>query len=95
MLVYDIAKHETFRNVEKWMKELRDRGDPNVVIMLVGNKSDKRHVRAVPTAEARAYAARNQLSFVETSALDSTNVEAAFAKLLTEIYRTVPTRQVP
>jgi len=49
----------------------------------------------VPTDEAKAYAERNQLSFIETSALDSTNVEAAFTNILTEIYRSVSTRQVP
>ena len=72
--------------------ELRDHADQNIVIMLVGNKSDLRHLRAVPTEEARAYAERNQLSFIETSALDSTNVEAAFTNILTEIYRSVSTR---
>jgi small GTP-binding protein len=73
---------------------LRDHADQNIVIMLVGNKSDLRHLRAVPTEEARAYAERNQLSFIETSALDSTNVEAAFTNSLTEIYRSVSTRFV-
>lgn len=63
--------------------------------MLVGNKSDLRHLRAVPTEEATAYAERNQLSFIETSALDSTNVEKAFTNILTEIYKSVSTRQVP
>lgn len=51
--------------------------------MLVGNKSDLRHLRAVPTDEARAFAERNELSFIETSALDSTNVETAFQNILT------------
>lgn len=54
--------------------------------MLVGNKSDLRHLRAVPTDEAKAYAEKNQLSFIETSALDSTNVEAAFTNILTEVF---------
>jgi small GTP-binding protein len=55
-LVYDIAKHLTYENVERWLKELRDHADSNIVIMLVGNKSDLRHLRAVPTDEARAFA---------------------------------------
>lgn len=55
--------------------------------MLVGNKSDLDHLRAVPTEEATAYAEQNQLSFIETSALDSTNVESVFENVLTEIYR--------
>ena len=56
LLVYDIAKHLTYENVERWLKELRDHADSNIVIMLVGNKCDLRHLRAVPTEEAKTYA---------------------------------------
>ncbi|GLD72150.1 SH2 domain-containing protein 7-like protein [Lates japonicus] len=94
LLVYDIAKHLTYENVERWLKELRDHADSNIVIMLVGNKSDLRHLRAVPTDEARAFAEKNGLSFLETSALDSTNVETAFQTILTEIYRIVSQKQM-
>ncbi|KRX52760.1 Ras-related protein Rab-11B [Trichinella sp. T9] len=93
LLVYDIAKHVTYENVERWLKELRDHADQNIVIMLVGNKSDLRHLRAVPSDEAKAYTEQNCLSFIETSALDSTNVEAAFTNILTEIYRNVTQRR--
>ena len=58
LLVYDIAKHLTYENVERWLKELRDHADNNIVIMLVGNKSDLRHLRAVPTDEAKAFSGR-------------------------------------
>lgn len=61
LLVYDIAKHLTYENVERWLKELRDHADSNIVIMLVGNKSDLRHLRAVPTDEARAFAGERLL----------------------------------
>lgn len=72
--------------------------DSNIVIMLVGNKSDLRHLRAVPTDEARNFAEHHSLSFIETSALDSTNVETAFHNILTgksflfdnRIYRSDP-----
>ena len=36
--MYDISKHVTFENVDRWLKELRDHAEPNIVIMLVGNK---------------------------------------------------------
>lgn len=85
LLVYDIAKQLTYQNVERWLSELRDHADQNIVIMLVGNKSDLRHLRAVPSDEARAFAEANNLSFIETSALDSTNVETAFENILTGI----------
>ncbi|XP_013931849.1 PREDICTED: ras-related protein Rab-11A-like [Thamnophis sirtalis] len=62
--------------------------------MLVGNKSDLRHLRAVPTDEAKSFAEKNGLSFIETSALDSTNVETAFHNSLAEIYRIVSQRQL-
>lgn len=83
LLVYDIAKHLTYENVERWLRELRDHADQNIVIMLVGNKSDLRHLRMVPTEESKSFAERNSLSFIETSALDSSNVEAAFQNILT------------
>jgi uncharacterized membrane protein len=56
LVVYDIAKHLTFENVDRWLKELRDHADANIVVMLVGNKSDLRHLRAVPADQARAFA---------------------------------------
>jgi len=86
LLVYDISKHPTFENVERWLKELRDHADANTVIMLVGNKSDLRHLRAVSTEEAMAFAEKHNLAFIETSALDATGVDTAFQRILTEIY---------
>jgi len=56
LIVYDIAKHLTFENVERWLKELKDHADNNIVIMLIGNKTDLRHLRAVSTDEAKAFA---------------------------------------
>lgn len=59
LLVYDIAKHATYVNVTRWLKELRDHADSNIVIMLVGNKSDLKHLRAVPTDEAKAFSSES------------------------------------
>ncbi|KAH8824584.1 GTPase [Flagelloscypha sp. PMI_526] len=92
LLVYDIAKHGTYQNVVRWLKELRDHADSNIVIMLVGNKSDLKHLRAVSTDDATAFAQENSLSFIETSALDASNVEAAFQNILTEIYHIVSSK---
>lgn len=71
------------------MKELRDHADSNIVIMLVGNKSDLRHLRSVQTEDAKAFCEKEGLSFIETSALEATNVEQAFQRILTEIYHIV------
>lgn len=77
----------TFISVERWLKELRDHSDENIFIMLVGNKSDLRHLRAVSTESAKQYAMENNLAFIETSALDSTNIEFAFQSILTGKHR--------
>ena len=94
LLVYDIAKHLTYENVEQLQKELRDDTDSSIIIMLVGNESDLHHLRAVPADEAKAFAEENGLSFIETSALDPTNVEVGFQTILTEIYCIVSQKQM-
>jgi len=92
LLVYDITKHKTFESLDRWIKELRDHADANAMIIIVGNKSDLRHLRTVSSEEAAAYAEKHNCCFIETSALDSTNVEEAFEQILTEIYRSMSQR---
>lgn len=89
LLVYDVTKPTTFENVSRWLKELRDHADANIVIMLIGNKTDLKHLRAVATEDAQSYAEKEGLSFIETSALEATNVEKAFHTILSEIYRII------
>uniref|UniRef100_A0A8R7QC70 Ras-related protein RABA1f n=1 Tax=Triticum urartu TaxID=4572 RepID=A0A8R7QC70_TRIUA len=89
LVVYDVTRHVTFENVERWLKELRDHTDANIVIMLVGNKADLRHLRAVSVEDAKAFAERESTFFMETSALEAMNVENAFTEVLTQIYRVV------
>jgi len=94
LLVYDITKHVSFENTERWLKELRDHADPKIVVMLVGNKSDLEDERAVQTEEARTFCEQNSLSFIETSAKAGTNVEDAFKNILFEIYNIVSRRNM-
>ncbi|KAF2307807.1 hypothetical protein GH714_032023 [Hevea brasiliensis] len=46
-------------------------------------------LRAVPVEDAQEFAQRENLFFMETSALEATNVETAFLTVLTEIYRVI------
>ncbi|PHT38706.1 Ras-related protein RABA1d [Capsicum baccatum] len=70
LLVYDVTQHSTFENVDRWLKELRDHTDPSIVVMLV----------------SKSFAEKESLYFMETSALESTNVDNAFVEVLTRIY---------
>jgi Ras-related protein Rab-11A len=87
MLVYDMTKRQSFDHMARWLEELRGHADKNIVIMLIGNKCDLSSLRAVPTEDAEEFAQRENLFFMETSALESTNVETCFLTILTEIYR--------
>jgi GTPase SAR1 family protein len=58
MLVYDITKHETFKNLPGWLEEIRKHASPNITITLVGNKLDLSENRDVSIAEAREFAGK-------------------------------------
>jgi len=89
MLVYDMTKRQSFDHMARWLEELRGHADTNIVIMIIGNKCDLGTLKAVPTEDAQEFAQRENLFFMETSALESTNVETAFLTILTEIYRLI------
>ncbi|KAJ6363740.1 hypothetical protein OIU77_029502 [Salix suchowensis] len=86
LLVYDISRRQTFDSIGRWLNELQTHSDMNVVTILVGNKSDLKDAREVPTAEGKVLAETQGLFFMETSALDSSNVAAAFQTVVKEIY---------
>ena len=87
LLVYDISSYRTFESIEeKWSRELLENADQNIVILLVGNKSDLEDRREVSYEEASEYAAQRGMAFIETSALDSSNVELAFEQVIKQIH---------
>ncbi|KAK5800113.1 hypothetical protein VI817_002325 [Penicillium citrinum] len=97
LLVYDISKHQTYENVNRWLKELRDHADSNIVIMLVGNKSDLRHLRAVPTDEAKQFAstlpfAPGEIAIVIYSAHENDVTTGSVLTRRAEIYRIVSSK---
>nr|VDD08282.1 unnamed protein product [Brassica rapa] len=89
LLVYDITKRQTFENSLRWLRELRDHADSNIVIMMAGNKSDLNHLRSVADEDGRSLAEKEGLSFLETSALEASNIEKAFQTILSEIYHII------
>ena len=89
MIVYDITcRYQYEEDVARQLNDVRACTSPNIVIMLVGNKCDLEHHRRVSTEEAMAYAESNSMMFIETSAMDGTNVKEAFLNLVTGQHRT-------
>ena len=59
----------------RWLEEVRQNGNPDMTIMLIGNKCDLDARRQVSTEEGEAFAKENHLIFMETSAKTAFNVE--------------------
>lgn len=55
-MVYDITNYDSFRNIKKWMKEIKDYSETNVLLVLIGNKSDLKDQREVRYEEAQKFA---------------------------------------
>ena len=81
MIVYDIARKETFSNLNKWLNEVEMYANEGVLMILVGNKTDLDSHRQVSTESGAEWAAVNDMPFIETSAKDSVNVAEAFTLL--------------
>ena len=88
-IVYDITRKATFENVDKWIDELKEKGSDNILIMLVGNKSDLEDKREVQTDEVAKKTRQYKIAFCETSALNGTNIEHAFDSLVDEISKNI------
>jgi Ras-related protein Rab-11A len=95
VLVYDITNTQSFRNAAHWLQELRNFTDPNVPVVLVGNKCDLEASRSVPQDEGIRYAEAEHLIFFETSAKTAINLNEAFTALATEIVATIKNGGLP
>ena len=78
LLVYDITRRDTFQHLANWLQDAIENGNPDMSIILVGNKTDLEQRRSVSFEEGQRFARDNNLLFVEASAKTASNVEAAF-----------------
>jgi len=73
--------------VEDWMASIAQQASPDVCCVLIGTKTDlDGSQRAVSTEEGQAMADQFGMPFFETSAIQGTNVDAAFQLLAEQAY---------
>ncbi|KAJ0479474.1 putative small GTP-binding protein [Helianthus annuus] len=89
LLVYDITRRETFNHLASWLEDARQHANANMTVMLIGNKCDLAHRRAVSTEEGEQFAKENGLVFMEASAKTAQNVEEAFINTAGTIYKKI------
>lgn len=90
--MYDISRASTFKSLDRWLEDLRSHVDPEVPIIVVGNKSDLREQREVTADQAKVWCEQNCIDLhLETSALDNSNVENAFFMLINAMVKQIET----
>ncbi|KAG5354882.1 Ras-related protein [Yarrowia sp. B02] len=87
MIVYDVTSAQSFQNITEWLEDMKEERDEYIVPMLVGNKCDLDKQRAFPVFDAEFFALRNDMLFMEISALEGTDVDFAFKTLLNHCCR--------
>jgi len=81
VVVYDTTSRASFLNSSKWIDDIRSERGDDVVIMLVGNKTDLADRRQVSVEEGEAKASEEKILFIETSAKVGFNVKQLFRRL--------------
>ncbi|RKP23807.1 ras family-domain-containing protein [Syncephalis pseudoplumigaleata] len=81
VVVFDIANRNSFVNTDKWIDDVRAERGNDVIIVLVGNKTDLVDKRQVSTEEGEKKAAELNVMFIETSAKAGFNVKPLFRKI--------------
>ncbi|EFN52525.1 GTP binding protein [Chlorella variabilis] len=81
VVVYDVTSRQSFLNIQRWVEEVRAERGSDVIIVLVGNKTDLVDKRQVSIEEGDAKARELNVMFIETSAKAGFNIKALFRKI--------------
>ncbi|ORY94664.1 ras family-domain-containing protein [Syncephalastrum racemosum] len=81
VVVYDITNRNSFSHTTKWIDDVRAERGTDVIIVLVGNKTDLNDKRRVTVEEGEKKAREYNIMFIETSAKAGFNVKALFRKI--------------
>jgi len=88
IMVYDVTSQESFDHVEEWLSEVDRYANENTSKLLIGNKADLVDEKQVQEEVAQRFADKLGIPFLETSAKQATNVEAAFLTMAKELIKT-------
>lgn len=95
LLVYAINDQKSFDNLIPWLDDARSHAEPDLVVVLVGNKCDLASQRKVSYETGQAFADYHGLYFMETSAVTGQMVDEAFAATAKLIYHQLSDKERP
>jgi Ras-related protein Rab-6A len=85
VVVFDLTSRQSFESTKRWIADVRAQRGNDVIIVLVGNKTDLTEQREVTSAEVEARASEEDIMFIETSAKDNSNIKLLFRRLATAL----------
>ncbi|XP_051974220.1 ras-related protein Rab-19-like [Xyrauchen texanus] len=86
MIAYDITRRDTFDSVPRWIHEVNQFGAANVLLALIGNKSDLESKRDVDFEDACKLAEEEgMLAALETSAKRAQSIQDVFVMMAREL----------
>ncbi|XP_065210197.1 ras-related protein Rab-37-like [Planococcus citri] len=86
LLLYDVTNKTSFDNIRAWLGEIKEYAQDDVVIMLLGNKTDcKTSSRVIRREDGEKLAKEYNVAFMETSAKTGLNVDLAFTAIAREL----------
>ena len=90
IIVYDITNKDTLKSVDKWIEECNfSSNNDNLIMILVGNKTDLIDKRQVTEKTGKDYAKNNNMDFYESSALNGYNINEIFTNATRKIYNLI------
>jgi small GTP-binding protein len=94
IVIYDVTSVRSFQALPQWLTELRDNVDSDVVIVLVGNKTDLAENRVVSIDDGIQFSRQEKLLYIKTSAKDASNVTEIFNLLIGHVVHRLSSREI-
>lgn len=85
LVVFDVTNRGSFENVSMWLQEIKRHSPKTALVLVCGNKVDMHRERQVSESEAADYCAALDVPYIETSAKNSHNIDAAFRTMIVQL----------
>jgi small GTP-binding protein len=88
LIIYDITQQKSFEGAKFWIDEIKNRGNEDCIIFLVGNKIDLDSERMVIKEDVTDYSINNNIRHITTSAKTGQNINLLFEEMVQKICKT-------
>ena len=78
VIVFDITNKDSFNSLNHWLNSARNNTIDGTIFIICGNKSDLKEKRTVTDEEIKDYTEKNDLLYVECSALKGEGIKNLF-----------------